>query len=140
MRCLDSSHVLSVPDPTTTRLRLRINCLGVVDALEFEARTHVSELQQHDIRMLGKLILSLATGSTNVLDNLRNCESFLAQNYSPELHNLTMTLLQSPRPPNIADISRVLYPHCYEEQDAIMQTCDLTGQALSSEYESGIYR
>jgi len=91
--------------------------------------------------MLGGLILSIATGvaSCSPMDNqqLRHYENILAQNYSADLHSLCMTLLQSPRPPAIEDVCRVLYPHCYDEQDSVYRMFDAAEHALMSEYEAG---
>jgi len=45
-RSLNPSHVLLVGGGAR---RLRVTCVGVMDALEFEARKHVQELQQDDL-------------------------------------------------------------------------------------------
>ena len=141
VRSLDAAHVLSTADSTASRLRIRINCLGVVDALEFEARKHVSDLQQQDIRDLGLLILSLATG-TDVTERgveketVASCAAFVAQNFSRELHHLALCLYDVPRPPGIAEVSRAVYQHTYQEQDAAYRALDRTEHALAAEYES----
>lgn len=142
VRSLDPAHILSNHDASNSRLRLRINCVGVVDAVEFEARKAVVELQQQDVRSLGRLILSLATGTTVTartdMDSLHDCEAFLAQNFSRELHNLAMTLINTPHPPpSIRDISLAIAPHCFEEQDAAYLALDRAEQSLAAEYESG---
>ena len=142
VRTLHLHHVLSNADATGSRLRLRLGSLGIVDALEFEARKHVADLQMDDMRDLGRLILSLATG-TEVTANveastLQQCEQFLVQNYSRELHSLTMTLIRSgPRPPSILDVSRVVAQRCMDEQDEVYRSLDRSERALTSEYESG---
>jgi len=142
VRTLKLQHILSNSDSTGTRLRLRLNCLGVTDALEFEARRYVADLQERDIRDLGRLILSLATGTevTAATDDgaLERCEAFLAQNYSRDIHNLAMTLIRSnPRPPSILDVSRAIAQRAFDEQDAAYRSLDRTERALSAEYESG---
>lgn len=140
VRALDLQHVLSVTDFTGTRLRVRLGSLGIVDALEFEARKHVQDLQVEDIRSLGKLILSLAVGAevTNNMDvgQITRCEAYLAQNYSRELHNLTMTLINAPRPPSIIDISRAIASRVFDEQDAVYVALDRSEQALSAEHDA----
>ena len=45
------------------RIRLRINCVGIVDILEFEALKTLEELQRDDMRSLGCILLSMTTGS-----------------------------------------------------------------------------
>jgi PAB-dependent poly(A)-specific ribonuclease subunit 3 len=142
VRTLRLPHILSQTDSTSSRLRLRLNCLGIIDALEFESRKHVADLQREDIRDLGRLILSLATGteiaSGTDEETVGNCEAFLAQNYSRELHNLTMTLIRSvPRPPSIVDVSRAIAQRSFDEQDAVYRSLDRSERALSAEYESG---
>ena len=81
-------HTTKTTKPTNTdvrtrRYRLRINCLCVPDALEFESRKRLHELQKNDIRDLGLIVLSLALGfevqrdiNDDVLDSLL-CQTFL---------------------------------------------------------------
>lgn len=65
------------------------------------------------------------------------CENFLAQNYSRELHSLAMTLIRSaPRPPSILEVSRAISQRALDEQDATYVSLDKTEHALASEYES----
>jgi PAB-dependent poly(A)-specific ribonuclease subunit 3 len=135
----------------TNRVRLRINCLGVVDALEFEARKTVQELQMEDMKCLGRIILSLASGTEvrgNASDELYNqCQEFMQQNYSSELCKLTAALLARPRPgrmgmmivdpPTIDDVCRVIAEHALDEMDSAHVIIDGMDQALAAEYESG---
>lgn len=141
MRTMDLSHVLSNTDAVGCRLRLRLNCLGVVDALEFEARKNPADLQEEDMRNFGRLILSISTGSEvhpgTDADVVGRCEAFLAQNYSRDLHGLTMTLIKSARPPSILEVGRAIAQRALDEQDAAYVSLDKSEQALSAEYESG---
>ena len=152
--CIFGSDNGGYPSTATTaptgsgRLRLRLGSLGVVDALEFEARKHVADLQMEDMRDLGRLILSLATATdvcaattaTDVCaETMNRCEQYMAQHYSLELHSLAMTLIRrGPRPPSILEVSRAIAARMsFEEQDAVYRALDRTERALSSEYESG---
>jgi PAB-dependent poly(A)-specific ribonuclease subunit 3 len=124
------------------RLRLRINCLGIVDALEFEARKPVVDLQIEDLRDLGRLVLSLATGTevTKSTDGntIRRCDMFVTQNYGPELHHLIVQLLlPSKAPPSIYDVSNVIANHAMDELELQQNMLDRTEAALSAEYDSG---
>jgi PAB-dependent poly(A)-specific ribonuclease subunit 3 len=152
-RVLDLRHVLSNTDAVASRLRLRLNCLGIVDALDFESRKHVVDLQRQDIRDLGYLMLSLASGTEITAktdpETVGRCEAFLAQNYSRDLHNLAMTLIRSSLPTaaatrssppslSIVDVSRaVAQIRSFDEQDAVYRSLDLNERLLSAEYESG---
>jgi PAB-dependent poly(A)-specific ribonuclease subunit 3 len=142
-RVLHLNHILcSMPDGMMDRVRLRLNCLGVVDALEFEARKQVGELQVEDMRDLGWLILSLASGTeitrTCDKDTIRRCDVYVGQNYSRELHNFVFSLLAtSSNTPSIHDVSRALSSRAFDEMDLSRVAADRTEVALSSEYESG---
>lgn len=136
----------------TNRVRLRINCIGIVDALEFESRKEVEECQKEDMRCLGRLILSLATGVEIRCDvdedTLNKCDAYMSQTYSPELYNLTNALLSRKRmgrlghllevdPPNIQNVCRIVGEHALDELDSVHVTVDKMDEALASEYESG---
>ncbi len=136
----------------TNRVRLRINCIGVVDALEYESRKDVEECQKEDMRCLGRIIMSLATGmeigSDMDEDTLRKCDNYLSQAYSVELHNLTLALITRKRldrmgnvvevdPPNIQNVCRVVGEHALDELDSVHVTVDKMDEALAHEYESG---
>jgi PAB-dependent poly(A)-specific ribonuclease subunit 3 len=142
VRTIRLQQCLCIIDSTGSRVRLRLGSVGIIDALEFEARKHLLDLQMEDIRDLGRLLLSLATGTEVVVTSdaatIGRCEQFLLQNYSRELHNLCMTLIRGqPRPPSIIDICRATALHCFDEQDSVYLSLDRTDRALSSEYESG---
>lgn len=142
VRCIDLCHVLCNTDAAASRLRVRLNCTGIVDALEFETRKHVSDLQRTDIRCLGWLILSLATGTEvnakSDSNTVARCEQFFVQNFSMELQNVAMTLIKSsPHPPSIADVSRAIAPRAYDELDMAYRSVDLLERLLMAEYESG---
>jgi len=96
-------------------LSVHINCIGVVDALEFEARKSMTDLKQQDIRDFGHVLLALATGTelsppptsganggpgnlqhlngtATYEASLGRCEAFIRQHYSRELHALIMSM------------------------------------------------
>jgi PAB-dependent poly(A)-specific ribonuclease subunit 3 len=76
--------------PKCTRIRLRLNCVGIVDALEFESRKNMTDLQQQDIRDLGYLVLSLTTG-IEITSQLVATEHNNHQQQHYPLHNTTTT-------------------------------------------------
>lgn len=139
-RVLQLNHVLCTT--LMDRIRVQINCLGVVDALEFEARKQVGELQLEDMRDFGRLILSLASGAeiTRNSDNdtMRRCDVYVAQNYSREIHNLAFSLLTpNTNIPNIHDVTRAISGRVFDEMDLSRVASDRTEAALAAEYESG---
>lgn len=139
-RTLQLNHVLVQGDGG--RIRLRINCLGVVDALEYEGRKQVHDLQREDLRDLGRLVLSLATGVEITRNSdgptIRQCDMFVTQNCSAELHNLIVQLLlPNKEPPNIFAVGNAIASHTMDELDLQQITLDRTEMALSAEYDSG---
>ena len=142
VRNLKLHQVLCNMDASGTQLRVRIGAVGVVDALEFEARKRVGDLQQEDIRDLGRLIVSMATGTEISRDSdnetLSKCDAFLRQNFSRDLHSLAVTMARNnQRPPTIFAVQQALAERAFVEQDAAYRTVDRLQHALSSEYESG---
>jgi len=142
-RVLQLHHILcTAPDGMMDRIRVQINCLGVVDALEFEARKQVGELQLEDMRDLGRLILSLASGAeilrSSDNDTMRQCDVYVAQNYSREIHNLAFSLLTpNANTPNIHDVCRAISGRVFDEMDLSRVAAVRTEAALNAEYESG---
>lgn len=133
-RCLQPNHILR-----TSGGRLRISCVGIADALEFEARKSLAEIQREDMVCLGRIILSLATRtmitpSTNE-ETLRACGIFLAQHYSSDLHALTSALLS--KPPSVYEVCGIMANHTMDELDNAYATCDAYSNQLAAEYESG---
>lgn len=135
-RTLQLNHILVEGD---ARLRLRINCLGVVDALEFEARKLPADLQREDMRDFG---LSLVTGTTVTKTSdgaiIRQCDVYVTQNYSPELHNLIVQLLLPTKsPPSIFEVSNAIGSHVLDELELQQTTLDRTEASLGAEYDAG---
>lgn len=121
--------------------RLRVNCVGVVDALEFESRKPLADLQREDMACLGRIALSLASGTEIGAancdsDTLSRCGVFLAQNYSRELHALTMSLLGR-QPPPMYEIVRTVSMHTMDELDTTRMALDRASEALAMEYDAG---
>lgn len=133
------------------KIRLRINCIGIVDVLEFETRKTLEELQREDMRALGCLLLSMTTGTeVSVSDVYRNNNlqqqvmilnqylGFVRQNYSRDMHSLIETLLNpNTPPPPIRAIASNMAVRAFEEMDAAHSSMDGMHDALMGVYESG---
>jgi len=139
LRTLDLRHTLLQMD--ALRLRVFLNCMGIIDALEFESRKSLHELQAEDMRNFGRWILSIVTGTNITISTdpqtLQNCERYCMQNYSRELRHFILTLIRSQNPPSILDVSRVLSGRLMDELDSTQLSLLRTEKALSGEYESG---
>lgn len=140
-RTLHLHQVLCTTDSKASSLRVRLGCLGIVDALEFQARKHVKELQIQDMRDLGGLLLSLATGTVVTAHSdsttFRSCEQFMARNFSRDFQNLALSLLNPRLTPSIVDVRRLISSRLWVEQDATYRSIDTMERALSAEYDSG---
>lgn len=133
------------------RLRLRINCIGIVDVLEFEARRGLEELQNADMRALGCILLSMTTGTeVTVNDIYRNNTvqqqtqilaeyfQFVQQNYSREMYVLVHSLLNPSAPPSgIRGIAANMAMRAFDELDGAHGSIDEHASALMGIYESG---
>ncbi len=139
LRTLDLRHTLVQMD--ALRMKVFLNCLGIVDALEFESRKSMHELQAEDMRNFGRWILSIVTGTNITISTdsqtLQNCERYCMQNYSRELRHFILTLIRSQNPPSILDVSRALSGRLMDELDSTQLSLLRTEKALSGEYESG---
>ncbi len=144
------------------KLRFRINCLGIVDILEYETRKSLEDLQMEDMRSLGCLILSMTTGTevtinditlrnTNsmspsqqhqqqqrIMEMLNQYSNFVRQHYSRDLHSL-MEALVNPTvvPPVIENVARSMTMRIMEEMDGAHSCMDGMNGALAGLYESG---
>jgi len=132
------------------KLRLRINCIGVIDILEFEARKGLEELQNADMRALGCILLSMTTGTEiNVNDIYRDTVQkqtqtlmeyfqFVQQNYSREMYMLVHSLLNpNSIPSSIGEIASSMAMRAFDELDGAYCCIDEMHSALLGIYESG---
>jgi len=159
VRTLQMNHVLCTTEagigaagaaassPVGGRVRIRVNCVGIPDALEFEARKPLADLQREDMFALGRLIMSLATGTEIQPADAANdqtvarCEQYIAGQYSRSLLSLVMNLVR-PRnmtndPPTIFDVAGMMAQRAFDELTAAQIAVDRVDESLANEYESG---
>jgi len=161
VRTLQLNHILCTQENTMLlsssgpygfpKLRLRINCIGIIDVLEFEARKGLDELQSADLRALGCILLSMTTGmEINVNDIYRNNSGhqqarilieyfqFVQQNYSREIYVLVQSLLNPNAPPSsIQVIAASMAMRAFDELDGAYGCIDERHASLAGIYESG---
>ncbi|KAL3808550.1 hypothetical protein ACHAXA_009905 [Cyclostephanos tholiformis] len=140
---------LSSSDPYgLPKLRLRINCIGIIDILDFEARKGLEELQSADLRALGCILLSMTIGvEINVNDIYGSNQKprilveyfqFVQQNYSKDIYVLLQSLLSLSAPPsNIQVIAASMAMRAFDELDGTFGCIDERHLALSGIFESG---
>lgn len=143
IRTLQARHVLVTTtgggaSSAVPLLRIHIGSLGILDALEFEARKHVELLQQDDLADLGRLLLLLTktAADSGRMDSSR---------YSPELQGVVMRLLQANQqqtknthpPVTLAEVSSVVARCCaFDELDAVYRALDRSEAVVATEYNA----
>lgn len=101
-RCLSPSKVI-----ITSKNRIRLNGLGVLDIVNAEDSRSVAEMQQEDMQRLGQLVLALATNNPNPPPG-RKAADTIPRAYSTKLKACISSLLEQPPPidtflPSIAE-------------------------------------
>jgi PAB-dependent poly(A)-specific ribonuclease subunit 3 len=117
-------------------MRVRINCLGVPDVLEFESQRSAQDLQREDLFALGRVILSLGTRSYVTPQNMAPATGYFASNYSQELQNLVAALCRKPNL-TVAEAMQMASVHIMDELDMSMASTDALHGHLSNEYQNG---
>eukprot|EP01134_Creolimax_fragrantissima_P008087 CFRG8087T1 len=141
-RVIEPSKIL-----LTGRNRIRINCVGIFDVLNFESiqqqQQSTSHLQQEDLAALGRLVLALACGSLVAVqqENLTRAFEHVTTHYSSDLKNLIVYLLstQQPlhRPKSVNDLMPMIGARFYTELENEQTYTDILETELSRELENG---
>ncbi|KAK6172940.1 hypothetical protein SNE40_016494 [Patella caerulea] len=136
-------------DPTKILIygksRLRINCLGIADVLNFDSNQGnpmavMQHYQQKDLYALGNIVLALACNSVMSLqrENLQNALDLVSRNYSPDLKNLILYLLTNQnRPRSINDVMPMIGARFFTQLDAAQLRGDVVYNELAKEVENG---
>lgn len=161
-RSLDPSKILMtngcLPDPqyvTNHALqqqlrqqpRLRLSGCGIIDFLSFDSATYatqraalVAQQQQEDLLAFGKLCLSLACNSMQVMDQSKWQQSLdlVSRHYSADLRSLICHLLNG-KPSsgrNINDVMPMIGARFYAQLDLCNQRFDHLEGELSKELDN----
>lgn len=97
--------------------RIRINCCGMQDVINYDGGKNVVQYQREDIVSLGKLILSLACRQLQT-QNLSKCLEYTSSRYGVDMKNLIILLLSKPTAtnyPSINDAISVIAPRLLTE-------------------------
>ncbi|RKF60754.1 PAN2-PAN3 deadenylation complex subunit PAN3 [Erysiphe neolycopersici] len=135
VRCMDPSKVLM-----TEKNRIRLNACSIYDVIHFELDRPLSELQQEDFILFGKLILSLAFNKLNMSYQSKPNLDHLARTYSAELRDTITWLLTPATPPasrDINDFIRGISSHIITAYDSSLHANDDLTSTLCGELENG---
>jgi PAB-dependent poly(A)-specific ribonuclease subunit 3 len=136
-------------DPTkiiiTSKNRLRLSCLGVMDVVLNENSASVNPLalvqhyQQEDLTALGKLVLALACKSTVAVqrENITTAVDIISRSYTTDLRNLIMYLLSPQQRKSITDLMPMIGARFYTQMDNLHNYIEVLEYEVSKEIENG---
>ncbi|KAI8145218.1 hypothetical protein BJV82DRAFT_605362 [Fennellomyces sp. T-0311] len=133
VRSIDPSKILS-----TGKHRIRINCVAMLDVLQFETEQNIALQQQEDLLAFGKLIVSLACNSTQSIHTLPQSVELLSRYYSPDLKDVVLYLLSKPMATKTVDeVIRMIGPRILHEINSSQSYADVLETELRRELENG---
>ncbi|KZT50950.1 hypothetical protein CALCODRAFT_504129 [Calocera cornea HHB12733] len=133
LRTLELTKVL-----LTGKNRVRVNCCGVFDVLNFNPAHNVIGFQQNDYMNFGKLLLELACNSTAAATNLPKSMDMVSKRYSPDLTKLILYLITPAGPPKNLDklFEYIGSRRVLDELNAVSNYADSLEGQLMSELEN----
>lgn len=135
-------------DPTkiilTSKNRLRLSCLGVMDVILHDSNSTINHLalvhhyQQEDLTALGKLVLALACKSTVAVqrENISTALDIVSRTYTMDLRNLIMYLLTNQRR-SVTDLMPMIGARFYTQLDNLHNHIEVFDSELSKEVQNG---
>jgi len=134
-----------VIDPTkilvSYRNRVRLNCVGLLDALKVDPSRSVRDYQMQDLISLGRLVLALACGTLEVLADIPKTmdQIFMKMDLSMELRNLVVMLLSKPvgAYPSVHDIAGAISGRIATQMEAALHVGDCFEEELKKEVDNG---
>ncbi|KAK7068916.1 PAB-dependent poly(A)-specific ribonuclease subunit 3 [Halocaridina rubra] len=139
-RTLDPSKIIL----TDGKTRIRINCCGIIDVLNFDPNAsnplaNMPQYQQEDLMNLGKLMIALACNSVMAVqrDNISTAMELINRSYSRDLSLLVVCLLTSQRVKTINDVMPMIGARFYTALETITQKVDVYEIELAKEVHNG---
>lgn len=127
----------------TSKNRLRINCAGLVDVLQFDTTTQQQRVmhQQEDLLGFGQLIVSLACNappSQVAASSAMPSFEYMSRFYSPDLKNVAYYLLGKPSlSKSIDEVFALIGPRVLHELNSSQYYTDTLEANLGQELENG---
>lgn len=135
-------------DPTkivlTSKNRLRLCCLGVMDVVLHDNNSTINHLalvhhyQQEDLTALGKLVLALACKSTVAVqrENISTALDIVSRTYTIDLRNLIMYLLTNQRR-SVTDLMPMIGARFYTQLDNVHNQIEMLENELTKDVQNG---
>jgi len=133
IRMMDPSRIL-----VTSQNRVRISSCGVADVLAYEARPDLLYMQQEDVVMFAKLVMSLATNNPSAVQYVHKSMEIVGRHYSSDLVQVIHTLMKPMAPQKtIQGLFETFGSKLVLEMDASLSAVDKLEGDLQSELENG---
>ncbi|KZT37126.1 hypothetical protein SISSUDRAFT_1048869 [Sistotremastrum suecicum HHB10207 ss-3] len=134
IRTIDATKVL-----LTGKNRIRISSCGVWDVLSFEPRRdlHLLQLQQEDLLMFGRLMLSLCCQNLAAYNNFHKSMETMQRSYSSDLNNVILFLVSPGPPKEIGNLFNMIGSRLLTEMDSMQYRGDVLENELMAELENG---
>ncbi|RUS34651.1 hypothetical protein BC938DRAFT_479338 [Jimgerdemannia flammicorona] len=132
-RVIEPSKIL-----LTSKNRIRLNCCGIFDMLQYDGGQNVARFQQEDLLAFGKLVIALACNSLASITQLPKSFEYISRHYSAELKNVVLCLLSKPMPTKTIDeVVTLIGPRILHEINSAHHYNDFLENELSRELENG---
>ncbi|KAI9325132.1 hypothetical protein BDR26DRAFT_879981 [Obelidium mucronatum] len=132
-RILEPSKIL-----VTGKNRVRLNCCGIFDMINFDGGKNTLQFQQDDLVNFGRLIVSLACGSLAAVHNLPKSLEYISRQYSIDLKNVILLLLSKrSNYKSIDEVLTMIMPRILQEANSANSYNDILESELMKETENG---
>ncbi|ORY52958.1 hypothetical protein BCR33DRAFT_693378 [Rhizoclosmatium globosum] len=132
-RILEPSKLL-----VTGKNRVRLNCCGIFDMINYDGGKNVIQFQQDDLVNFGRLIVALACGSLAAVHNLPKSLEYISRQYTPDVKNVILLLLSKrSNYKSIDEVLNMIMPKILQEANSAYSYNDLLESELAKETENG---
>ncbi|KAF8253602.1 hypothetical protein K440DRAFT_618045 [Wilcoxina mikolae CBS 423.85] len=130
-RVIDLSKVL-----LTSKMRIRLNCCGILDVIASEPSRSLQEHQSDDFIKLGRMMLAIACNSPVAAQNYPKSMEYIGKQYSTNLRD-QIFLLASGQIKTIDELAKNISSHTLQNFNASLHCEDALESELSRELENG---
>ncbi|EMR11008.1 hypothetical protein PNEG_00609 [Pneumocystis murina B123] len=132
VRVLDLTKIL-----LTGKMRLRINCCGIMDVIVSGFRKNNEQLQNHDFILLGQLMLTLACNSLTSVQNMKESFDYIIQHYSKDFQDIIYYLLKNTESKSAERLVALISTHIIDAFNSSLCYNDTLESELCRELENG---
>ncbi|KAL7274863.1 PAB-dependent poly(A)-specific ribonuclease subunit 3 [Rhizina undulata] len=120
----------------TSKMRIRLNCCGMLDVLHPDTTRSLQEYQQDDLIQLGGLMLSIACNTTAAIQHFQKSLEYVGRHYSPQFKE-NICYLCTGTTKNIDDYLKSIANYAFQNFDSALHYEDTLESKLSRELENG---